>query len=110
MKKLLPSLTAAWIALFPLSGLAQTSAEWLPDSGVKSPYSPLAIPTKLKPVQESLETLLNKGYRISTSTTYSGSGQVFVLVNLKKTVLCVLKGPNPQTDQTVPTSSCWELN
>ena len=98
------------LLLLPASGFAQNAEDWLPQSGVKSPYSPLAIPTTLKPVPDSLASLLTKGYRITTTADYGGSEALFTLFRHKQTVLCVLTAPTPGTDQNVPTSRCWSLN
>lgn len=110
MKK--PFLTCAAImgVLAPASSFAETSGNWLPESGVKSPYSPLAVPTTLKPLRDSLTRLLDKGYQITTMASYTASGEMFTLVHRDRTVLCVLTPPVPGTDQTVPTSRCWALN
>ena len=110
MKKLSLIFTALMLFLLPVLGFAQSTGDWLPQSGVKSPYSPLAVPTTLKPVQDSLASLLNKGYRITTTADYGGSGALFTLTRQKQTVLCVLTAPTPGTDQNVPTSRCWSLN
>lgn len=96
--------------LGPVCGFAQTSGDWLPQSGVKSPYSPLAVPTTLKPLALSLTELLNKGFKVISTTDYSGQGVLLTVEGRKQTVLCVLTAPNPQTDQNVPTSRCWALN
>jgi len=96
--------------LLPASGYARTTGDCLPQSGVKSPYSPLAVPTTFKPVPDSLASLLTKGYRITTTADYGGSGALFTLFRQKQTVLCVLTAPTPGTDQNVPTSRCWSLN
>lgn len=110
MKKRILTFTALPLLLFPASGFARNTEDWLPQSGVKSPYSPLAVPTTLKPVPDSLASLLTKGYQITTTTDYSGSGALFTLTRQKQTALCVLTAPTPGTDQNVPTSRCWSLN
>ncbi|KXV23814.1 hypothetical protein AD942_01775 [Gluconobacter japonicus] len=110
MKQLSLIFIALTLLLLPASGFAQTTGDWLPQSGVKSPYSPLAVPTTLKPVPDSLASLLTKGYRIKTTADYGGSGALFTLTRQKQTVLCVLTAPTPGTDQNVPTSRCWSLN
>ena len=43
--------------LLPASGFAQSTEDWLPQSGVKSPYASLSVPTTLKPVLDSLAGL-----------------------------------------------------
>lgn len=98
------------VGLSPASGFAQDAREWLPLSGVKSPYAPLAVPTTLKPVQDSLASLLNKGYQITTMAEYAHSGALFTLIRQNRNILCVLTAPTPGTDQNVPTSRCWRLN
>ena len=110
MKKRILTFAALSVLLFPASGFAQSTGDWLPQSGVKSPYAPLSIPTTLKPVQDSLASLLTKGYRITTTADYGGSGALFTLIRQKQTLLCVLTAPTPGTDQNVPTSRCWSLN
>lgn len=95
--------------LFPVCAFAQSSHDWLPESGVKSPYSPLAVPTTLHPVTVSLSSLLKTGYRITTTTSYEEFGALFTLEKHGQTILCVLTPPNPRTDQNVPTSRCWAL-
>ncbi len=96
--------------LGPVCGFAQSSGDWLPQSGMKSPYSPLAVPTTLKPLPVSLTELLNKGFSVISTTEHAGAGILLTLVERKQTVLCVLAAPTPQTDQNVPTSRCWALN
>lgn len=110
MKKRILTFAALSVLLFPASGFAQSTGDWLPQSGVKSPYAPLPIPTTLKPVQNSLASLLTKGYRITTTADYGGSGALFTLIRQNQTLLCVLTAPTPGTDQNVPTSRCWSLN
>ncbi len=110
MKQLSLIFMALTLLLLPASGFARNTGDWLPQSGVKSPYSPLAVPTMLNPVPDSLASLLNKDYRITTTADYEGSGALFTLTRQKQTVLCVLTAPTPGTDQNVPTSRCWSLN
>lgn len=100
-----------WGSHTALAQSSPSSGNWLPDSGVKSPYSPLAIPTTLKPVETSLSDLLKQGYKITSTSNYANNaGALFTLTHKKQTLLCLLTAPNPQTDQNVPTSRCWELN
>lgn len=101
---------SAFMAFIPASGFAQTVQSWLPESGAKSPYSPLAVPTTLHPEPNSLADLLNTGYRITTTTDYAGSGALFTLVRHSQTILCILSAPTPSTDQNIPISRCWSLN
>ncbi|RFD20156.1 hypothetical protein DY926_07505 [Komagataeibacter melaceti] len=110
MKKRILTFAALPLLLFPASGFARNTGDWLPQSGVKSPYAPLSVPTTLKPVQDSLASLLTKGYQITTTADYGCSGALFTLTRRKQTVLCVLTAPTPGTDQNVPTSRCWSLN
>ena len=110
MKKRILTFAALPLLLLPASGFARNTGDWLPQSGVKSPYAPLSVPTTLKPVQDSLANLLTKGYRITTTADYGGSGALFTLTRQKQTLLCVLTAPTPGTDQNVPTSRCWSLN
>ena len=110
MKKRILTFAALPLLLLPASGFARNTGDWLPQSGVKSPYAPLSVPTTLKPVQDSLANLLTKGYQITTTADYGGSGALFTLFRQKQTMLCVLTAPTPGTDQNVPTSRCWSLN
>ncbi|ANA14455.1 hypothetical protein HC62_17880 [Acetobacter tropicalis] len=110
MRKASFILATALGLLGPVGCFAQSSGDWLPQSGVKSPYSPLAVPTMLKPLPMSLTELLNKGFKVISTTDYSGQGVLLTIEGRKQTVLCVLTAPNPQTDQNVPTSRCWALN
>ena len=99
-----------------IGALSFAQAEgFLPSSGVKASYSPLAIPTRFTPVGESLEALLNRQYRIMAA--HDGGGEeVFVLTKAEKvtradsTVICALTMPNPAAGQMVTTSRCWALN
>jgi hypothetical protein len=109
VKKYFLAFVGLFSTLFPLNSFAQNIEGSLPESGVKSPYSPLAIPTAMIPLQDSLDTLLGQGYQITTMSHDGTSGPMFTLSLKKKTVLCVLTPPNPQTDQNVPTSRCWSL-
>lgn len=110
MRKVVFTLGTALGLIGPVCGFAQSPGDWLPQSGVKSPYSPLAVPTTLKPLPVSLTELLNKGFSVISTTEYAGAGILLTLVDRKQTVLCVLTAPVPQTDQNVPTSRCWALN
>lgn len=110
LKSRILTFTALLLVLFPTLGFAQNTGDWLPQSGVKSPYSPQEVPTTLKPVPDSLASLLAKGYRITTTAYYGGAGALFTLTWQTQTMLCVLTAPNPGTDQNVPTSRCWSLN
>lgn len=106
-RRLTPLALAGFLLMNALPGHAEDKT-WLPDSGVKSPYSPLAIPTKLEPVEESLTDLLNQGYATESINGYP-SGQLFVLKKRIHHLLCVLNGP-PAKANAVPTSRCWRLN
>ena len=110
MKIQLFSLIAACCLITPVSGMAETTSDFLPEAGAKSPYSPQDIPTTLKPMSDSLDTLLNKGFQIIATSGYANSGILFTLSFQKQHVLCVLTTPNSQSDQNVPTSRCWSLN
>lgn len=87
----------------------------LPASGIKAPYSPLAVPTRMVPLVDSMETLLNQHYHVITAHQ-AGGEEVLVLSREGKnaaagsTVLCALTMPDPETDQNVVTSRCWSLN
>ncbi|WEQ54244.1 hypothetical protein LV564_00700 (plasmid) [Komagataeibacter nataicola] len=110
MQKLFLPLVILPILLQSASGFAQGREDWLPQSDVKSSYAALSVPTALKPVPDSLASLLTKGYRITTTADYGGSGALFTLVWQRQTVICVLTVPVPGTDQNVPTSRCWAMN
>ncbi|MCW4589288.1 hypothetical protein NO263_01615 [Gluconacetobacter entanii] len=110
MQNLFLLLVVLPILFRPASGFAQGRGDWLPQSDVKSPYAALSVPTALKPVPDSLASLLTKGYLITTTADYGGSGALFTLVWQRQTVICVLTAPVPGTDQNVPTSRCWALN
>lgn len=109
-----------WGALCALcayvGGMPSAQAEgFLPSSGIKASYSPLAIPTRFTPVGESLEALLNRQYRVVAA--HDGDGEeVLVLTKAEKvtradsTVICALTMPNPVAGQMVTTSRCWALN
>ncbi|MCT6813103.1 hypothetical protein [Bombella apis] len=87
----------------------------LPASGIKAPYSPLAIPTRMTPLEDSLETLLDRQYRV-VAAHQAGGEEVLVLFRgdmpdrAGSTVLCALTMPNSARDQNVVTSRCWALN
>ena len=87
----------------------------LPASGVKAPYSPLAVPTRMAPLEDSLEALLNRQYHV-VAAHQAGGEEVLVLYRVEKfaradsTVICALTMPVPEKDQTVVTSRCWSLN
>ncbi|GBQ10831.1 hypothetical protein [Swaminathania salitolerans] len=97
------------LMLVPRIALGQTTGSILPESGAKSPFSPLAVPTSLKPQQKSLEQFLDAGYRI-LATTLSGPDQIFVMNHRDRTVLCALTPPDLRNGRNVPTSRCWALN
>ncbi|MGJ8514058.1 hypothetical protein [Carnimonas bestiolae] len=117
MKKTLTTLFSVAATTFSLAIAAPVTAATndgpLPESGVKSPYSPLAVPTKLAPLSDSLETLLNHGYRVVTNDRYP-QGMMMVIEKRASsghsTALCVVNPPQAGTDQNVPTSRCWALN
>lgn len=112
---------AEWLACF-LVGMGMVSSAVaagedpvLPASGIKAPYSPLAVPTRLTPLEDSLETLLNRQYHIVAAHPASGE-EVLILNRVEKfakadsTALCALTMPDPAKDQNVMTSRCWALN
>ncbi|WP_086638744.1 hypothetical protein [Acetobacter okinawensis] len=109
MQKYYLAFIIAISTLCPLPSFAQPRESWLPESGVKSAYSPLAIPTTMRPLQESLAALLAKDYHITSMAHDGPSGAVFTLASQRQTVLCALNPPDLQTDQNVPTSRCWAL-
>jgi len=85
------------------------SGEWLPESGVAWHYSPLAVPTEMKPLSQSMASMLSRGYAIRTTNNYK-NGLLFTLARGKNNVICVFNPPELGTDQNVPTSRCWALN
>lgn len=101
--------------LFAASTAMAQGSFALPASGIKESYSPLAIPTYFKPIDVSLETLLNQRYAVVAA--HVGGGEE-VLVLAQKTLpsvpdrvaICALTMPNPAADQTIVTSRCWALN
>lgn len=113
MRRGLWCLMAGLCMVVPAIGEAEEPV--FPASGVKAPYSPLAVPTRLAPLSESLETLLNRQYRIVAAHTASGE-EIVILERAGKgimagsTVLCALTLPDPAKDQNVMTSRCWALN
>lgn len=52
----------------------------LPASGIKAPYSPLAVPTRMVPLVDSMETLLNQHYHVITAHQAGGKRCWFSLV------------------------------
>ncbi len=87
----------------------------LPASGIKAPYSPLAVPTRMTPLADSLETLLDRRYQVVSAHPADGE-EVLVLYREDRnassgsTALCALTMPAPERDQNVVTSRCWSLN
>ncbi|WP_406586355.1 hypothetical protein [Asaia lannensis] len=94
-------------ALSPALAAEETGP--LPDSGVKSPYSPLAIPTTLKPLPAALDSYLGQGYSIG-AIARTGPELVMTLSRRGSTLICALTPPDTRNDQNVPTSRCWSLN
>ena len=86
-----------------------SSPQWPLDGPVKTPSKALEVPTTLDPVSRSLTDILNGGGKIVSS--YVGrTGPVVTVAAKGKYIVCIVAGPNPQTDQTVATSECYALN
>lgn len=105
---------AGLACLMALAG-AEAADLSLPASGIKAPYSPLAVPTRMTPLTDSLETLLNRHYRVVAA--HQAGGEEILVLHLKgtqavagTTALCALTMPAPEKGQNVVTSRCWSLN
>lgn len=115
LRGLLKGLAVGLMGLFYMGSLAVAGGLVFPASGVKAPYSPLAIPTYFKPINVSLEALLNQHYTV-VSAHEAGGEEILVLTRKEGSVgahsnaICALTMPNVETDQTVVTSRCWALN
>ncbi|AUH02223.1 hypothetical protein PCO86_03590 [Pectobacteriaceae bacterium CE70] len=105
MKK---SFTFVYLLLF-LSAFTVSAAGWPPVTGAKVPGNAMEFPTKLEPVNSSLETMLNKGAEVVSS--YVGQyGPVVTIKNNKHYIICILKGAGTGSDQNVATSKCYAMN
>ncbi|MCT6856108.1 hypothetical protein [Bombella pollinis] len=111
----LEGLVVGAISFFYMGSIAVAGALSFPESGVKAPYSPLAIPTYFQPIDVSLEALLDQHYTI-ISAHEAGGEEIVVLarkegpMEARLHAICALTMPNVETDQTVVTSRCWALN
>lgn len=82
---------------------------WPPETSVRTPLNALEYPTALEPVNLSLADLLNTGGRV-VAAHLGDKGPVVTLRRRGKVIVCLVAGPNPATDQNVPTSRCYALN
>lgn len=84
-------------------------AAWPPETGQKVPGNALEYPTRLEPVNQSLEKMLNAGARVVSS--YIGdAGPVVTVLSNKHYVICTLRGKGTGSDQNVATSKCYAMN
>lgn len=82
---------------------------WPPETSVRTPLNALEVPTVLEPVSTSLADLLDTGGRV-VSVSLGEKGPIVTVARRGKVILCLVAGPNPSTDQNVPTSRCYRLN
>lgn len=82
---------------------------WPPETSVRAPLNALEYPTKLEPVNQSLADLLNDGAKV-VSAYVGEKGPIVTVQKRNKATLCLVIGPDPTTDQNVPTSRCYSLN
>ena len=94
-----------------LSGVATlaSAANWPPETGAKVPGNVLEYPTKLAPVNRSLQQMLNEGATL-VSSGLGENGPVVTLHSGKSYVICVLKGAGTGSDQNAATSKCYAMN
>lgn len=94
-----------------LSGVATlaSAANWPPQTGAKVPGNALEYPTKLEPVNRSLQHMLNEGATVVASEL-GENGPVVTLHSKKSYVICMLKGAGTGADQHVATSKCYAMN
>ncbi|ORC61704.1 hypothetical protein BZK31_02005 [Pseudomonas floridensis] len=105
MNKLLLSLPLAL-----LLGTSLASADgWPPETSAKVPGNALEWPTRLEPVNVSLEKMLNAGATV-VSSYVAQDGPVVTIVSKKHTIICMLKGAGTGSDQNVATSKCYSMN
>jgi hypothetical protein len=86
-----------------------TGVAWPPETSVRAPLNALEYPTRLEPVNRSLADLLNDGARV-VSAYVGDKGPVVTVQKQGKVTFCLVIGPDPSTDQNVPTSRCYSLN
>ncbi|WP_294901324.1 hypothetical protein [Tatumella sp. UBA2305] len=105
MKKLITLLLLSFTTATSFSAAAQ----WPPETGAKVPGNALEYPTRLSPVNQSLEQMLNQGGEIIASSLAS-DGPVVTLRLKKHYIFCLLKGAGSGSDQNVATSKCYAMN
>ena len=86
-----------------------SASGWPPESGSRVPGNALEYPTKLSPLNVSLEKLLNNGAKV-ISTSLASDGPVVTVQNGKHYIICLLKGAGSGIDQNVSTSRCYAMN
>ena len=96
------------IALSGVVTLA-SAANWPPETGAKVLGNALEYPTKLEPVNRSLQEMLNEGATV-VSSGLGENGPVVTLHSGKNYVICILKGAGTGSDQNVATSKCYAMN
>lgn len=84
-------------------------AIWPPEPSAKVPGNAAEYPTTLTPINQSLSTLLNNGGKVINAYIVP-DGPVVTLKKGKVSIICMVIGPNPSTDQNVATSRCYALN
>lgn len=82
---------------------------WPPQTSVRTPLNALEYPTALEPVNASLTDLLNDGAKV-VSAYVGDKGPIVTVQKRNKVTVCLVIGPDPATDQNVPTSRCYHLN
>lgn len=92
-----------------LGASVASASGWPPETGAKVPGNALEYPTKLEPLDSSLEQMLNQGATV-ISSYIAGDGPVVTLRNQKRYAICMLKGAGTGEDQNVATSRCYALN
>ncbi|MBB3870829.1 hypothetical protein [Brevundimonas mediterranea] len=82
---------------------------WPPETSVRAPLNALEYPTVLEPVNRSLAALLDDGAKV-VSAYVGEKGPIVTVQKRGKVTVCLVIGPDPSTDQNVPTSRCYNLN
>lgn len=96
------------MGLSPIALHAQ-QPRWPLAESAKSPTKALSVPTKLDPVAQSLSDILNGGGQV-VNASVGNDGPIVTVRSRKTNFLCLVRGANPATDQTVATSECYKLN
>ncbi len=86
-----------------------SAANWPPNTASKVANNALEYPTKLDPVNTSLEEMLNNGASIISSYV-AEDGPIITIKAKKKYVICLLKGAGTGSDQNIATSKCYAMN